>query len=251
MTAPVVVITPTVGTPHLAKAMESVNDQPCEHWIVIDGEEHAQKVADILKAGDYVNKKIILLPENTGRPKSHWSRETDLTYNGHRIYASIPHLVNADHVMFLDEDNWFEPNHVESMLQIMNARGGQQWCYSLRRCVREDGSFLCNDDCDSLGIFASWKNICFVDMSCYCFKTGFLMKIIQTLQNPSYNADRHLYRQAVAASKDYDSYASTGLYTVNYRLRKESEEFFIQGNAHMRNLYSGDFPWTVKNVKLS
>lgn len=241
----VVVITPTTGIPELAKAMESTNSQPCEHWIVIDGLEHAQKVADILAAGDYVNKKIILLPENTGRPNNHWSKHTDLIYYGHRIYAAMAHLINADHVMFLDEDNWYEPNHVATMLHMMSYRQ-HEWCYSLRKCVEWDGSFLCNDDCDSLGIFASWKNICFVDMNCYCFRTDFLLKISQNLENPDYNTDRKLYRHAVSASKDYNSYGCTGLYTVNYRVKTKMKTFFLEGNEYMQQLYNGNFPWRAK-----
>ena len=240
-----VVITPTTGLPFLAKAMESTNNQPCEHWIVIDGEQHAQKVADILAAGDYVNKKIILLPENTGKPDYHWSRKDNLKFFGNRIYAGISNLVNADHVLFLDEDNWFEPNHVESMVWMVNQRE-HEWCYSLRKCVDQEGNYLFNDDCDSLGIFASWKNINLVDMNCYCFKTEFLMKINTALQTDYYWTDRLLSRVAVSTAKDFYSYGCTGLYTVNYRVRPDAEVFFREGNEYMNNLYKGNFPWRAK-----
>jgi len=247
MTAPAVVITPTTGLPFLAKAMESTNTQPCEHWIVIDGAEHAQKVADILQAGDYVNKKIILLPENTGKPHQHWSRKDGVKFFGNRIYAGISNLVNADHVLFLDEDNWFEPNHVETMLQMINATGrDHEWCYSLRKCVDQQGNYVCNDDCDSLGIFASWKGINLVDMNCYCFKTEFLMKINSTLQTDYYWTDRLLSRVAVSTAKDFYSYGCTGLYTVNYRVRPDAEIFFKEGNEYMQKLYNGNFPWRAK-----
>lgn len=242
-----VVITPTTGLPFLAKAMESTNDQPCEHWIVIDGAQHAQKVADILAAGDYVNKKIILLPENTGKPDYHWSRKDNLKFFGNRIYAGISNLVNADHVLFLDEDNWFDYNHVESMLNLLNMPGrGHEWVYSLRKCVDQEGNVLFPDDCDSLGIFASWKNINLVDMNCYCFKTEFLMKINTTLQTDYYWTDRLLSRVAVSTAKDFYSYGCTGLYTVNYRVRPDAEVFFKEGNEYMNNLYKGNFPWRAK-----
>lgn len=240
-----VVITPTTGIPELAKAMESTNSQPCEHWIVIDGAEHAQKVADILAAGDYVNKKIILLPENTGKPNKHWSKKEGVKFFGNRIYAGISNLINADHVLFLDEDNWFDPNHVESMVWTVNQRE-HEWCYSLRKCVNQAGEFVCNDDCDSLGIFASWKNINLVDMNCYCFKTEFLMKINSELQTDYYWTDRLLSRVAVSTAKDFYSYGCTGLYTVNYRVRPGAEVFFKEGNEFMNKLYNGNFPWRAK-----
>jgi hypothetical protein len=247
MTAPAVVITPTTGLPFLAKAMESTNTQPCEHWIVVDGAEHAQKVSNILYAGDYVNKKIILLPENTGKPHQHWSRKDGVKFFGNRVYAGISNLVNAEHVLFLDEDNWFDPNHVETMLTLINMTGrDHEWVYSLRKCVDQNDNYLFNDDCDSLGIFASWKNINLVDMNCYCFKTEFLMKINSTLQTDYYWTDRLLSRVAVSTAKDYYSYGCTGLYTVNYRLRPDAEVFFREGNEFMNKLYSGNFPWRAK-----
>lgn len=247
MTAPAVVITPTTGLPFLARAMESTNNQPCEHWIVIDGAEHAQKVADILAAGDYVNKKIILLPENTGKPKKHWSKKKGVKFFGNRVYAGISNLVNSEYVMFLDEDNWFDPNHVESMLSMFNVKDREhEWCYSLRKCVDQEGKYLFNDDCDSLGIFASWKNINLVDMNCYCFKTEFLMKINSTLQTDYYWTDRLLSRVAVSTAKDFYSYGCTGLYTVNYRVRPDAEIFFKEGNEYMNKLYNGNFPWRAK-----
>ena len=240
-----VVITPTRGIPELAQAMDSTEGQPCEHWIVIDGAEHAEKAAALIWAKQYTNKKIILLPENTGTPNNHWSKKDGVKFFGNRVYAGISNLVNAEHVLFLDEDNWYEPNHVETMLEMIKQRD-HEWAYSLRKCVNLAGEFICNDDCDSLGIFASWRNINLVDMNCYCFKTEFLMKINTTLQTDYYWTDRLLSRVAVSTAKDFDSYGCTGLYTVNYRVRPDAEIFFKQGNEFMQQLYNGNFPWRAK-----
>jgi hypothetical protein len=249
-----VVITPTTGIPELAKAMESTNNQPCEHWIVIDGAEHAQKVADILATGDYVNKKIILLPENTGRPKEFWGelpesrykdREADRWFNGHRIYASMPFLVNKPYVLFLDEDNWFEPNHINSMLEMMDFKD-LDWVYCLRRLVDEDGAFVAYDNCDSLGVFANQMNVNFVDMNCYMFKTEFLTKICQHL-HIGHRADKILFRQAFANTSPYETIGCTGKYTVNYRIsRADQANWFKEGNQLMNNLYKGNYPWKIK-----
>jgi hypothetical protein len=240
-----VVITPTRGIPELKQAMDSTEGQPCEHWVVIDGAEYAQQAADIIWAGNYTNKKIILLPENTGTPKNHWSKKDGVRFFGNRIYAGISNMVNAEHVLFLDEDNWYDQNHVETMLEMVKQRD-HEWAYSLRKCVNQAGEFVCNDDCDSLGIFASWKNINLVDMNCYCFKTEFLMKINNTLQTDYYWTDRLLSRVAVSTAKDYYSYGCTGLYTVNYRVRPDAEIFFKEGNEFMNKLYNGNFPWRAK-----
>jgi hypothetical protein len=249
-----VVITPTTGVPELAKAMESTNSQSCEHWIVIDGVEHAQKVADILAAGDYVNKKIILLPENTGRPKEFWGelpesrykdREADRWFNGHRIYASMPFLINKPYVLFLDEDNWFEPNHIDSMLEMMDYKD-LDWVYCLRRLVDEGGDFVDYDNCDSLGVFANKMNVNFVDMNCYMFKTEFLTKICQHL-HIGHRADKILFRQAFANTSPYETIGCTGKYTVNYRIsRADQANWFKEGNQLMHDLYKGNYPWKIK-----
>jgi hypothetical protein len=249
-----VVITPTTGIPELAKAMESTNSQPCEHWIVIDGAEHAQKVSDILAAGDYVNKKIILLPDNTGRPKEFWgelpesrykNREADRWFNGHRIYASMPFLINKPYVLFLDEDNWFEPDHIDSMLEMMDYRN-LDWVYCLRKLVDEDGVFVDYDNCDSLGVFANHMNVNFVDMNCYMFKTEFLTKVCQHL-HIGHRADKILFRQAFANTSPYETIGCTGKYTVNYRIsRKDQAKWFKEGNEFMSKLYNGNFPWRAK-----
>lgn len=242
-----VVITPTTGIPELAKAMDSTEGQDCEHWVVIDGMVHAEKAAELIWAKQYTNKKIILLPENTGKPSNHWSKKEGVKFFGNRVYAGISNLVNADHVLFLDEDNWFDPDHVETMVKLVNMPGREhEWCYSLRKCVDWEGNFLFNDDCDSLGIFASWKNINLIDMNCFCFKTKFLMKVNTTLQTDYYWTDRLLSRVAVATSKDFYSYGCTGQYTVNYRVKKDAESFFKEGNEYMNNLYNGNFPWRAK-----
>jgi hypothetical protein len=246
-----VVITPTTGSPHLAKAMESTNTQPCEHWIVIDGEEHAQKVADILKAGDYVNKRIILLPHNTGRPKEFHSKmprgregEEGSYFNGHRIYSAMSYLINQPYVMFLDEDNWYDSNHVAMMLEMMS--GNLNWCYTLRRLVGQEGNVIGEDDCDSLGVFANWKGVNCVDMNCYIFKTRFLIDISQSLFT-GHKADKSLYRAAFAKNDPFEPLGCTGISTVNYRLSRPNQyKWFEEGNKKMHDLYNGNFPWRVK-----
>ena len=248
-----VVITPTTGSHHLAKAMESTNTQPCEHWIVIDGEEHAQKVADILQAGDYVNKKIILLPENTGRPKRFHSemprgrdgKPEDKYFNGHRIYCAMSFLINVPYVLFLDEDNWYDPNHVEIMTYFMQSKN-LDWCYSLRKLVDQEGNYVMEDDCDSLGIFANHMNVNCVDMNCYGFRTQYLLKIAPSLYI-GHKADKMLFKHAFANTSPFESIGCTGVSTVNYRLsRPDQRKWFEEGNKKMHDLYNGNFPWRAK-----
>ena len=235
-----VVITPTVGTKFLEQAMESVRCQDADHWIVVDGTEHAMKVGEMIKRQLH-RQKLIILPENTGRP-SRWFFDKPLPgfFNGHRMYAAMPYLVSQDYTLFLDEDNWFEPNHIETMIKTIEDKN-LDWCYSLRKVMDPLGGFVCNDDCDSLGEVPTYHDhmLRFVDMNCYCFKTEVLVKCSHVLYD-THVADRMLYAYA---SQKYIKFATTGEYTVNYRLSHPGQrEFFLVGNHLMEKGYKS-FPW--------
>jgi hypothetical protein len=147
--------------------------------------------------------------------------------------------------MFLDEDNWFEPNHIPNMIDELE-NNKWDWCYSLRRIVDKDGTFIMNDDCDSLGIYPNYEDINFVDMNCYLFKTSVLMQIAHSMidiENP-HIGDKKLYKEA---STKFPYFGCTKEYTVNYRLsRPDQYGYFTRGNKLTREKYQGDFPWKKK-----
>lgn len=240
-----VVITPTTGMDTLAKAIQSVATQDAEHWIVVDGSNFAEKAIQIVKANAHPKLKLILLPENTGNPYRFYDEKPEQPFFGHRIYAAMAYLINSDYVFFLDEDNWYEPNHVDSLVKGIKD-GNLEWAYSLRKIVDEQGSFVCEDNCDSLGIFPNQNNIPFVDMNCYCFTTKFLLKLTQTLYRADYNTDRQVFKKAVELCADHSRYGSSGKYTVNYRSWREGQTaWFLNGNMKMHDLYK-TFPWRVE-----
>jgi hypothetical protein len=202
-----------------------------EHWIVVDGIAYAQRVASMIEAHPY-KQKLIVLPENTGTPTTGFN---GLPYtgffNGYRINAAIPLLTNADYVMFLDEDNWFEPNHIKHMVGLVEGMG-YDWAYSRRRIVDKEGNFLFTDDCDSLGEIPSYhkESGCFVDTNCYIFKNCVLSQIAHVMFDlvKTYDGDKNLYKEA---SRRYPNFGGTGFYSVNYRMtRPNQEEFYRKGN---------------------
>lgn len=237
-----VVITPTTGLPTLADAIKSVASQTekVDHWIVVDGLEYAQKTLEICQANPY-GQQIIVLPENTGRPKRHHLGE-GRKYNGHRIYGAMSFLINHDYAFLLDEDNWYEPNHCESMLHQI-AIMKTLWCYSLRNIMDEDGKFLYRDDCDSLGVYPNFVRTPFVDMNCYCFSA----KIFADLAPWFYgelHADKTIFQVAVAKMERHYQIGSTGLYTVNYRARPNVvTEWFDIGMETIKQFYGDNKPW--------
>ena len=228
------VITPTTGKDTLAKAVESVRDQtiPTEHLIVCDGDSAYQKAwdLDIAWKADFI--KLLTLPENVGA--NGWY--------GHRVYAAMPLMVNADYILFLDEDNWFEPNHVETMINKIKSKD-LMWAYSLRRIHNESGQYVCDDDCESLGRYPAFYDhaLNFVDTNCYCFRREFLVIVAHSFYG-QWGADRPFYK---FTSTNLPSFGCTGEATVNYRAPERLHQMFRDGNKLMKEAYK-PLPWRLK-----
>jgi glycosyltransferase involved in cell wall biosynthesis len=226
------VITPTTGKDTVVKAIESVNNQTVftEHLVVIDGAKAAQEMAEIKY--DWTRTLCMQLPENVGGDG----------WYGHRVYAAMPLMVNADYILFLDEDNWFEPNHVETMINKIKSKD-LMWSYSLRRICDESGQYVCDDDCESLGRYPTFYDhlLNFVDTNCYCFKREYLVGIAHNFYG-TWGADRGFYKAAASA---LPAFGCTGEATVNYRAPERLLEMFRQGNETIKRAY-GDLPWRKK-----
>ena len=226
----VMVITPTTGKDTLEKAVQSVANQTIktEHLIVEDGIE-----ADVLLDLSLTpNARIMTLPENVGG--NGWY--------GHRVYAAMPLMVNADYILFLDEDNWFEPNHVETMINKIKSKD-LMWAYSLRRICDESGQYVCDDDCESLGRYPTFydHSLNFVDTNCYCFRREFLVTVAHSFYG-KWGADRPFYK---AASTSLPAFGCTGEATVNYRAPERLLKMFAEGNKLMKDAYK-PLPWRLK-----
>jgi glycosyltransferase involved in cell wall biosynthesis len=221
----VAVITPTVYSKYLDTAVRSVSDQtwPCQHWIINDG----------MTEGNEVSAYYLKLPENTGRYKNR-------LINGQRIYAAIPHLVNTDYILFLDEDNAFEQDHVQIMVELCESKK-LDWCYSLRKIVDNDGNYVCNDDCESLGLWSAFydPSLNFVDTNCYCIKTDVLTKVSHAINTGGWGEDRIFYKEL---SQKFPNFDCTGFYTVHYR-NERLKQMFLDGNEVTKELYNGKYPW--------
>jgi hypothetical protein len=234
-----IVITPTIGTPQLIEAMQSVEGQDFKnimHFIVIDGEEYQADAERILERFDKTRHKKIVLPFNTGNGIER------LKFNGHRIYAACSYLVNSKYVFFLDEDNWYDHDHVSSLIALIEHEQ-LDWAYSLRKIYNEAGEFITNDDCENLGQwppFSGVDNV--VDTNCYAFKREVLATVGHAWYHPL-GADRFFYKRISAR---YKNFSTSSRYTVNYRLhdqRPPHADFFLSGNEYMLKKYGGNLPW--------
>jgi len=111
----VTVLTAATGHANLSRCIESVQRQTyaqTEHLILIDGPERDQPVRRAVSAINAIKTiHLLTLPEITGLDG----------WNGHRIYAAGSFLCNTEFICFLNENRWFEPDHVQSLLSAIDA----------------------------------------------------------------------------------------------------------------------------------
>ena len=229
----VAVVTPTIASEHLAKCIDSVDKQTYEdivHYIFIDGCQYEPKAREILVGSS--KTRMIELEENVGKG-----------WYGHRVYAASSFLVNADVICYLDEDNFLDPNHVESVVKKLQE--GNDWVYSLRKVVNKNGEFLCEDNCESLGKWPVYFNpeVHHIDTSCFAIRRDVAVHVGHAWYG-KWGADRQFFN---AIKKYFNKYGCTNEYTSNYRLdgneNSVNEEFFIEGNKINTEKYQGVFPW--------
>lgn len=235
------VVTAATGHPGLRRAVDSVQAQSyarLEHLIVIDGYEAETAVASSLEGFQPSRPvRIIQLPMPTGADG----------YRGHRIYGAAAFLARGQFLLYLDEANWYDPDHVASLVGAC-TRLGLEWSFSLRRLHLPDGTALANDDCESLGHWPTFDRRHVIDPNCYCLRRDVAMRTAyfwhrrhQDVDNPSVSLCQALIQQ-------HRQFEGTGRYTLNCTLSTEMAEqqraYFERGNAVMRDRYPEGFPWS-------
>lgn len=239
------VVIPTVGSAKLRDSLHSAVSQSFFHagsmdvWVVVDGPQYRDKTEQILAGmqGLDRNVNLMVLPANTGAGG----------FYGHRIYAAVSYLFNHDYVLYLDEDNWYDTDHVSSMVSACESNMWV-WCHSLRKIFDQNRNYVCDDDCESLGrwpIYLSDSHH-LVDTSTYCIRRDVIVNVAPAWYN-GWGGDRMFYS---VISRHYPNFGCTGRPTVNYRLDGNAgsvtSEFFINGNAIMRQRHGGSYPWRVQ-----
>jgi hypothetical protein len=236
----VAVVTATTGHRYLARAIWSVRAQTYSsitHCVVIDGPEYSARVeAGLREAGEGPEPLSVLqLPRRTGH--SGWC--------SHRIYAAVPFLLDTEYICYLDQDNWFEPDHVASLLDL-TASHGQGCGYALRNICTPDGEFVCKDDCQSLGTLHD----CYdrprtrhIDTNCWLLSRD-LACAVAPYWNTALVGDRVLAREIMTRKPEIPC---TKRYTVNYSTASRAEsataEYFLRGNAMMARRYPHGLAW--------
>ena len=199
------VITPTTGASVLKDAIQSVQTQDydnVEHLIVIDGEKFSKDAYNTISETNASKLRIAAVPYNTGGEG----------YYGHRIMAAFSHLCPHDYILFLDQDNWYEPNHVSSLIEEIE-KYNYEWVHSLRNIYTDSKEFICKDDCESLGRWPVWVrgDQHLVDSSSYCFTNKFL-RLVGHIWDHGWGADRRFY-MIIKNDMTHKNYGCSSRYT--------------------------------------
>lgn len=240
----VTVITPTIGSDKLIDAAVSVESQTyknIKHLIVVDGPEHLNKVLEFDRMLPHERRQIAVTPENTGANG----------FYGHRIYAGYPHLINSDYIAFLDEDNWYGWDHIQSLVETIESKK-LDWAYSLRKIYTKDKYYVADDNCESLGRWPIHWSIgkeeqYLIDTSSYLFKREFLTQVCNHWHH-GWGGDRRFYH-IISKVLNHQNYDTTGKHTLSYRLDDAIEKkygnisFFTDGNEVVKNHNGGTYPW--------
>ena len=233
----VAVITPTIGSEYLQQCINSVDKQTYEnltHYIFVDGAQYEEKVNDTIQGATKV--KTIRLEENVGKG-----------WYGHRVYSACSFLVNADVICYLDEDNWFDPCHVEKLVKKIEA--GNDWAYSLRKIYDKNGNYLFEDNCESLGKWPVYfdDQVFHIDTSSFAVKRDVAARIGHAWYG-QWGADRQFFANL---KQHFPRFECSNTHSLCYRLdgneNSVKSDFFIGGNEKMEKKYGEDFPWKKQN----
>ena len=235
MSLSVAVVTSTQGRSTITKAIQSVKDQTrkATHYVFIHGAEYSDKTIPHL-ADDTV---AVHLPRANGGGG----------YGMAPVFALAPFAITEDIIFYLDDDNWYEPDHIESLVEMIEKHD-LGWAYSLRKIVDNEGNFICEDNCESLGCIPNSHQQYLVDNSCYAVRTDVARRHSHAWYVPIVS-DRSFQSELMRAKIRC---GSTGKHSVNYRLSQDgtggmTKEKFINNNGWML-LNRPDCSWTKKHI---
>ena len=233
-TAAVVTVTNGKRPWELSNCIASIKAQsyPCTHYVLVDNNfalsTEIKRIHHDIKV-------------------CHWdSKIGGNGWLGQRWYAAAPQLINEDVTFFCNDDDWYEENHVQTIMEKIEE--GYDWSYSFRKVCDSKGAFLFNDNCEALGEASPvWvdPNHHFVDWCMWGMKTECLKQISPVLNNKDIAVDRYFYALAKQA---FPKFAATLKHTFNFRLGGGcgvQKEFFEMGNAEMLKRHNGVLPWVI------
>jgi len=145
------VVMQTVLRPTLVQAARSVFAQDCRGRIqILLGIDHAQgdpALIDQIRAECPDHVALTVIDPGYSTSQRHGGLYSN--HFGGALRTALSYLSNSRFVAYLDDDNWWAPQHLSTLLA---AIAGKSWAFSLRSLVdhRRD-EVICRDEWESLG----------------------------------------------------------------------------------------------------
>jgi glycosyltransferase involved in cell wall biosynthesis len=228
------VVTSSIGRDTLRRTIESVKKQtyPCTHYVFVNGPEYWEAAKEILK--DYPGTKVTYIPVGTGVNN----------YGMAGVFAASPFLVLEDVILYLDDDNYYAADHVESLVSMIDQYG-LGWACSLRTVVDTKNNLSVDDNCESLGFWKSIDDYHLVDNSCYAVRRSLAVQTCHAWYVP-FVSDRRFLQ---ALFKSNSPFGCSGRHTSYYEVSKWiGIEKIKECNETMLNRHKGSYPWHVPHL---
>jgi hypothetical protein len=223
----ITVLTPTIGTTDLERCVNSVSTQTINkkhsvrHLVVADGKQYladATKYAMKGWQGEGLTPRIYAIPDNTGA--NGW--------NGHKIYAHFAQLIDCDYLFLLDEDNTFQPDHIETLLPIAEKHG---FAWSMRNIYTKSNEYLGIDRVESIGLHLNANGYALVDTSCWCLRKDNINMLRYFLE--PWSGDRTFTKAMIEAHNGIQQ-GKSDLATLNYYAPDRLIDYFKSINSNFR-----------------
>jgi hypothetical protein len=142
--------------------------------------------------------------------------------DGGALRTILSYAANSRHVAYLDDDNWWHPSHLSTLL---HAARGRDWAWSLRWYVDPDHETpLCIDRWESVGpdagVFRE-RFGGFVDPSCLLIDKIACEPVLRWWSIPlpgdpvGMSADRHVFAWLRRHGRDAGTNQATAYYTIH------------------------------------
>jgi hypothetical protein len=145
------VVIPTILRPTLRRAVESVFAQDMEAPIqILIGVDKSLGCAELLSQLQRIcpaNRHLTIIDLGYSTSARHGG--VHVNHYGGSLRTALSFLANSRYVAYLDDDNWFSPNHVRTLLVAIKRH---DWAFSKRWYVHPcDSTPLCVDEWESVG----------------------------------------------------------------------------------------------------
>jgi hypothetical protein len=138
---------------------------------------------------------------------------------GGALKTILSYAANSRYVTYLDDDNWYAPEHLATMLKAVE---GKAWAFALRHFVEGDsGDLLCPGTRESMGpgrgVYAQAHGG-FVDTNCYCIDTQQCADVFPEWAMTRFAGGTGGDRQILQRLRNRP-WGTNGAHTVHYRQR--------------------------------